>query len=98
MKREYGKAELIIDKKADIFSGYTEKDRCLDEPRRQDRTLSISFRACSAYGQLAGCSHGRQGKKFYALQFHPEVVHTPLGTKILGTLSSRYADASPSGR
>jgi GMP synthase (glutamine-hydrolysing) len=34
-------------------------------------------------GRLADLGHRRRARKFYAMQFHPEVVHTPDGAKLI---------------
>jgi GMP synthase (glutamine-hydrolysing) len=82
-KREYGKAELIVDKKLDIFKDIPKKtvvwmshgDRIEKYPAD---FIPIAHTANSPVAAMAN-----KRKRFYALQFHPEVVHTPLGTKII---------------
>jgi GMP synthase (glutamine-hydrolysing) len=81
--REYGMAELIIDDARDIFSGIPKKtivwmshgDRI---ERCPSRFQSVAHTANSPVAALADKS-----RKFYALQFHPEVVHTPKGSEIV---------------
>jgi GMP synthase (glutamine-hydrolysing) len=82
-QREYGKAELIIDRRDDIFAGIPEKtvvwmshgDRIEKYP---SRFTSIAHTTNSPVAAMASVTD-----RFYALQFHPEVVHTPMGSKIL---------------
>jgi len=81
--REYGMAELTIDDKRDIFKGIPGKtivwmshgDRI---ERCPSRFRPIAHTANSPVAALAD-----KERKFYALQFHPEVVHTPKGSEIL---------------
>lgn len=81
--REYGMADLTIDDKRDIFKGIPDKtivwmshgDRI---ERYPSRFRPIAHTANSPVAALAD-----KERKFYALQFHPEVVHTPKGSEIL---------------
>lgn len=81
--REYGMAELTIDDKRDIFKDIPGKtivwmshgDRI---ERCPSRFRPIAHTANSPVAALAD-----KKRKFYALQFHPEVVHTPKGSEIV---------------
>lgn len=85
VKREYGKAELIIDNSSDLFKGIDSKLRTIvwmshgDKIEKLPKGFSISGRTDNS--PIAAMSN--KEKNFYALQFHPEVVHTIKGTKIL---------------
>jgi GMP synthase (glutamine-hydrolysing) len=94
-KREYGKAELIVDDRKDIFEGIPIKtivwmshgDRIEHCP---PRFKQIAHTANSPVAAMANKS-----KKFYALQFHPEVVHTPRGFEILKNFLFRICKCKP---
>jgi len=83
-RREYGRAELTIDEATELF---TELPRHvtvwmsygdhLTQPPPGFRTI-----AHTANAAIAAVRHER--KKIFGIQFHPEVVHTPEGAKILG--------------
>jgi len=47
--------------------------------------------ATASTGTTANASFEIPGKKFYAVQFHPEVAHTPQGKKILSNFLCRIA-------
>lgn len=83
-KREYGRAELIIDDESDLFENLGELrttvwmshgDRIEEQP---EGFIPIAHTENSP---IAAMKDGR--KIFYAVQFHPEVIHTPDGSKIL---------------
>ncbi len=81
--REYGDSKLIADKPDEIFSGLGNKftvwmshgDHVLKMPE------GFAKIAHTANSPLAAIKH--KGKKLYGVQFHPEVVHTPQGLKII---------------
>ncbi len=85
VKREYGKAELIIDDSSDLFKGIDSKLQTIVWMSHGDKIGKLP-RGFSILGHTDNspiAAMANKEKKFYALQFHPEVVHTSKGTKIL---------------
>ncbi|MDD4355870.1 MAG: glutamine-hydrolyzing GMP synthase [Smithellaceae bacterium] len=82
-KREYGFAELQVKKQKGIFSGVGRKSRCWMSHGDSIAALPEGFvvTACTANTQVAATEDIKH--HFYGLQFHPEVVHTQAGAKIL---------------
>ena len=84
LRREYGPAQFMVDDKNDLFYG-------------MDSTLNVWM---SHGDHLTEIPKGFQGightdnapiaaiadrvRRFFGIQFHPEVVHTPKGSAILG--------------
>jgi GMP synthase (glutamine-hydrolysing) len=95
VKREYGKAELIIDSRTDIFEGIPKKtivwmshgDRISKRPAHF-RTI-----AHTSNSPVAAMANNKMG--FYALQFHPEVVHTEKGLEILKNFLFKICKCMP---
>ncbi|MBU0759240.1 MAG: glutamine-hydrolyzing GMP synthase [Candidatus Omnitrophica bacterium] len=81
-RREYGHAELIIDKKDRLFSGCGKKENVWMSHGDQVLRLPDGFirLAHTKNSRIASMYH--PVKKFYGVQFHPEVVHTPKGMRI----------------
>ena len=81
-KREYGHAELFIDKKEKLFSGCGKKEKVWMSHGDQVLALPKGFTklAHTKNSKIASMYH--PDKKIYAVQFHPEVVHTPKGMKV----------------
>ena len=95
LKREYGKAELTVDHKADIFEGIPKKTVVwMSHGDRIERCPS-AFRPVghTANSHIAAMADTRRG--FFALQFHPEVVHTPMGLRILKNFLFRICGCRP---
>jgi GMP synthase (glutamine-hydrolysing) len=82
-KREYGFAELIVKKEGTLFAGVEKKTRCWMSHGDQIGRLPVGFAvtASTENTEVASAEDARQ--RFYGLQFHPEVVHTVEGKKIL---------------
>ncbi len=82
-KREYGFAELLIRRQRGIFSGVEEKTRCWMSHGDSIAALPKGFviTACTSNTPVAAAEDVR--RRFYGLQFHPEVVHTRSGGRML---------------
>ncbi len=95
VKREYGKAELIIDSRMDIFEGIPKKTTVWmshgDKIAR--RPIDFTTIAHTANSPVAAMANNK--KRFYALQFHPEVVHTEKGLEILNNFLFRICRCKP---
>ena len=81
--REYGKVELTHDGTSLLFDGIEPTSICWMSHGVEVERLSPGFRAIA---HTAGCAYAaieNAEKKLYGVQFHPEVVHTEYGTKIL---------------
>ena len=82
-KREYGQAELVIDHGADIFQGIPKKTIVWMSHGDRIERNPVSFQPIAHTENSPVAAMASKSKRFYALQFHPEVVHTPQGKKIL---------------
>ncbi|MBA4371328.1 MAG: GMP synthase (glutamine-hydrolyzing) [Thermodesulfovibrio sp.] len=82
-KREYGSAELTIDDDADFLWGISQQTRVwMSHGDRIDRMPEGFFVIAHTENSPVAAMANRK-KRFYALQFHPEVVHTDEGTRLL---------------
>ncbi|RME25595.1 MAG: glutamine-hydrolyzing GMP synthase [Deltaproteobacteria bacterium] len=84
-KREYGPAELEILDDADLFSGFgagSKQQVWMSHGDRVER-LAEGFDVIGRSGNSPYAAIRNREKRFYGLQFHPEVVHTPAGREIL---------------
>ncbi|MDO8519187.1 MAG: glutamine-hydrolyzing GMP synthase, partial [Deltaproteobacteria bacterium] len=81
--REYGRAIISQSTRGPLFSGLPEKSAVWMSHGDSIHKVPPGFTidATTENGIIAAMSHS--AKKFYALQFHPEVVHTEIGEKIL---------------
>jgi GMP synthase (glutamine-hydrolysing) len=82
-KREYGRAELIIDKRSNIFKGIPQKATVWMSHGDRIERFSLGFQPVAHTDNSPVAAMADTSKRFYALQFHPEVAHTPLGSRII---------------
>jgi len=82
-KREYGHAELETSPNSLIFEGIEKKTRCWmshgDTIVEQPQGFKVI--GSTANTKISATENAKKG--FYGLQFHPEVVHTLRGKKML---------------
>lgn len=82
LKREYGRAEIKVDKTSELFNGLPDRsivwmshgDRIVKEP---SGFVSVASTDNSPVAAIAD-----RARRIYALQFHPEVIHTQFGKEI----------------
>jgi GMP synthase (glutamine-hydrolysing) len=97
-KREYGRADLIIDKTEDLFDGFTADESISVWMSHGDRVeeLPPGFEII-AHSPNAHCAAIRhRERRIFGVQFHPEVVHTPQGTRILENFIFTICSCKPS--
>jgi GMP synthase (glutamine-hydrolysing) len=82
-KKEYGRADLTIEDNTDLFSNLGQSLSVWMSHGDEANKLPPDFRriAFTANASYAAIAH--TSKPIYALQFHPEVVHTPNGRAII---------------
>ncbi|MBM4332116.1 MAG: glutamine-hydrolyzing GMP synthase [Deltaproteobacteria bacterium] len=84
-KREFGRSELIIDDTEDLFAGLHPGENIQVWMSHGDRieVPPPGFRAIAHSDNSPVAAIKNQELKAFGVQFHPEVVHTPLGKEIL---------------
>lgn len=82
-RREFGKAELVIDDKNEIFKGLGDSITVWMSHSDQLKKLPFGFEIIAHTDNSPIAAIRDPKRKFYGLQFHPEVVHTPQGKEIL---------------
>lgn len=82
-KREYGFAELSLKKNQGLFAGVAKKTQCWMSHGDSIGALPAGFTITASTSNTPVAAAEDTRRHFYGLQFHPEVVHTQDGKKIL---------------
>lgn len=82
-KREYGFAELLVKNQKGIFAGVNSKSPCWMSHGDSIGSLPAGFVITASTSNTSVAAAEDVKRSFYGLQFHPEVVHTREGKKIL---------------
>ncbi len=82
-KREYGFAELHIKKSDGLFTGVKKNTQCWMSHGDSIGELPRGFAITASTDNTRVAAAEDVSRQFYGLQFHPEVVHTKEGKKIL---------------
>jgi len=106
VRREYGRAELIIDDNTDLFKGVGKKFEIRNSKFKIRNVVWMShgdkiqkypqgFKSIAHTENSPIAAMADKSRGFYALQFHPEVVHTEHGNKILKNFVFNIAKCKP---
>ena len=92
---EYGKTELIIDNDEDLFYGMSSPLTAWMSHRDRVSKLPPDFKVIAHTKNCPVAAVKDRKHRFYGVQFHPEVVHTPQGKKIIQNFLFRICKCSP---
>ena len=82
--REYGKTEVLVDKKdSKIFADVSEKTICWMSHFDYISKVAPGFTISAHTADCPVAAAENAKKDLYAIQYHPEVLHTVEGTKML---------------
>ncbi len=82
-EREYGHTVVIFDRRAPLFKGLDPKSVTWMSHRDKVSRLPRSFRPIAKSSNTKCAAFMEPVKNIYGVQFHPEVVHTKQGGRIL---------------
>jgi GMP synthase (glutamine-hydrolysing) len=96
-RREYGRAEIIVQDSSDLFEGFHPGDAVsvwashgdhVDEP-------PAGFSSLATSRDLPVVAFRADDRPLWGVQFHPEVAHTPRGDEILSNFAFRICGCEP---
>ncbi len=82
-KREFGRAELFVDRSSPLLRGLPHRIPVWMSHGDRIEQYPPGFRAIGKTGNSPTAAIQDPKRRFYALQFHPEVAHTEKGIQIL---------------
>jgi len=96
--REYGRATVHLETASDLFHGFSAGEDLAVWMSHGDRVEALpeGFRCVGTSPNCAFAAVESVERKFWGVQFHPEVAHTPRGMEILGNFLFRICKCQPS--
>jgi len=97
-RREYGRAELIVDTSDALFDGFAagESTPVWMSHGDQVRVMPEGFEVLAHSANSHIGAFRDRTRPIYGVQFHPEVVHTPRGGELLENFLFEVCKATPS--
>ena len=81
--REYGKTDVTVDTSSPLFTDVSEHTVCWMSHFDYISRPADGFRVCAHTADCPVAAAENVERNLYAIQFHPEVLHTVEGTKML---------------
>ena len=81
--REYGKTEVMVETSSSLFTDVTPNTICWMSHFDYISKVAPGFDICAHTADCPVAAAENRDKNLYAIQFHPEVLHTQEGTKML---------------
>ncbi len=92
--REYGKTDVAVDTSSALFEGVSANTVCWMSHFDYIAKMAPGFRAVATTANCPVAAAECLEKKLYAIQFHPEVLHTVEGFKMLYNFVRRICACS----
>lgn len=93
---EYGGVELSVDGESPLFADVPLTQLVWMSHQDSVDSLPAGWQALASTCNTPVAAMGDDARKQYAVQFHPEVVHTPQGMTVLKNFLYDISDCSPS--
>lgn len=81
--REYGKIEVCVNQESPLFTDVSKNTICWMSHNDYISKVAPGFEICANTADCPVAAAEHRDKNLYAIQFHPEVLHTQEGTKML---------------
>jgi GMP synthase (glutamine-hydrolysing) len=96
-RREYGRASLKVRDATGLFHGFQPGEEISVWMSHGDRieTLPGGFDVSGESANCPAAAVAAPARRFWGVQFHPEVAHTPRGTEILANFLFRICECQP---
>lgn len=92
--REYGKTEISVNHESKLFDDVTEKSICWMSHTDYIEVLPEGFVVSAHSNSCPVAALEKPSQNLYGVQFHPEVVHTQEGTKMLNNFLYKVCGCS----
>ncbi len=90
-RAEYGTATFIVDRPSPLFAGVPKRFRAWMSHGDEVQALGPGWQRVAHTSSCAFAAARHETLPFHLIQFHPEVVHSPYGKKVLHNFLFRIA-------
>jgi len=93
-EQEFGRADIQIVAESPLFEGFGgigHEERVWMSHGDRVASLAPGFHVIATSGNAPFAAIADEGRRFYGVQFHPEVVHTPRGALLLRNFTHNIA-------
>jgi len=94
-KREFGRAELFVDNNKDLFANIPNNFTCWMSHSDLIKKLPTGFVSIAHTLNAPHAAIANRTRKIFAVQFHPEVVHTQKGSQMLVNFAYQICGCFP---
>jgi GMP synthase (glutamine-hydrolysing) len=96
-KREYGRAEMLIGERDELFDGFAPGEAVTVWASHGDHVdeAPAGFRTLASTATLPVAAFRAADAPLFGVQFHPEVAHTPRGDQIISNFLFRICGCEP---
>jgi GMP synthase (glutamine-hydrolysing) len=96
-RREYGPADLSVDNDDDLFHGFAKAAPARVWMSHADKMVSLpkGWTILGHSGNSPIAAFADPTRRFFGVQFHPEVAHTPRGKEVLENFIFRVCGCRP---
>ena len=92
---EYGKTEIKLDLESPLFEDLKPAETCWMSHKDSVDRIPPGYKVIASTPNLPVAGIEEPDKKFFGIQFHPEVVHTPAGMDILRNFLFKICGCAP---
>ena len=93
-EREFGRAEILIERESPLLAGLGEvgaRETVWMSHGDKITAIPLGFEVVAASAGSPYAVIADEGRRFYGIQFHPEVAHTPRGALMLRNFTHKIA-------
>ncbi|MHB0948125.1 MAG: glutamine-hydrolyzing GMP synthase [Gemmatimonadaceae bacterium] len=96
--REYGRDDAVVTEPAGLFAGFDAGERTPVWMSHGDHVEAVppGYRVTARSGTQAIAAMRHESRPVHAVQFHPEVAHTPRGSQVIANFLFGICHAEPS--
>lgn len=89
---EYGKTSVVLDNETQLFSGLEKNNICWMSHQDYVEEVPAGFTVIAHTEECPVAAMEDPKRKFYGVQFHPEVMHTPFGKQMFNNFLFTICD------